>query len=434
MEDEIANNISTVPNLESHQQNEGDYQKAALYTSGATFLIFINAMTIASYFLRKKCKRGIPDLFMLSLAISSILTMLAVILILAYIRATGNESYDGLQALCYIQVYFGTMLRLLDVSITTAIMIDRFLALYKPLLYRVKIKFTYGKIVCTVLWIESGLIAMLPLVGFGRISMHMESFCTADWTSDIAYIVLIIAYIQFCIVLVSYVGIFRAISGLVSRQENMKNSQSLSYLSSRIQHRIVCNESGELGKSPALFLHRDENKISEKDTYLTVSTSQQRNSPLNTDTKDIDYVVIENKSAVLSDDVLSTPIKSSHSYDVSNNTTQRNRVSWFDDEDENKSNKVNGQPTLLVYTNVLKSSSEMVKQPSHNLQQLSQRKQSFPKRAASNMTKLRKHFSRRQQRTALKDFRTESLRFAKIMGVVVFLFYISWIPLAVSYT
>ena len=43
-----------------------------------------------------------------------------------------------------------------------------------------------------------------------------------------------------------------------------------------------------------------------------------------------------------------------------------------------------------------------------------------------------KYSSSSSSSSSLKDFRTESLRFAKIMGVVVFLFYVSWIPLAVS--
>lgn len=450
------NSISSSLNNKNHQQ-QADYQKAILYTSVAFFLIFINSMTIVSYFLRKKSKRCIPDLFMLSLAISSILTMLAVILILAFIRATGNESYDGLQALCYIQVFFGTMLRMLDVSITTAIMIDRFLALYKPLLYRVKFQFVHGKIVCAILWIESALIAMLPLVGFGRVSMHMESFCTADWTSEIAYIVLIIAYISFGIVLFTYVGIFRAISSLVSRQETMKNSQSLSYMSPRTQHKAVSNgeNNGVLGKqSPPLFSSQHQGNCNKTITSnLTVSSSQSKSLTRT--------VIFENNSAVVNSDVVTTTTTTASSltgiqqntFASNNNASKRNRVSWIDDEpskDIYKINRLKIQPPSSLYPLVeapkyLKKSRFQLSHHHHQI--ISKRKRSLSKRTASNIKKLHfstsQHLSKRQQRknkttiksssSSLKDFRTESLRFAKVMGVVVFLFYISWIPLAVSF-
>ena len=501
MEPEIFRNLSLSINYKNNnnisttsQHHQGDYQKAILYTLGAFFLIFINSMTIVSYFLRKKTKRGIPDLFMLSLAISSNLTMLAVILILAFIRATGNESYDGIQALCYIQVYFGTMLRMLDVSITTAIMIDRFLALYKPLLYRVKFKFSHGKIVCAVLWIESALIAMLPLVGFGRISMHMESFCTADWTSDIAYIVLTIAYISFGIVLVSYVGIFRAISGLVSRQETMKKSQSLSYMSPRAQHKTVYDnqEVNNVLKTQSPTLFSSPNSLQQRDCsaqLLTLSSSQVKFSPSSSET----CVVLENNSAIVDGEVFATtPTASTPTTSPTTQTQQNNPVisnsnihcvSWVDHDEPSKdvfNDKMKIQPTplspSLLLTDVVKSPeyNKMTSsinggtQPIHLPADVSKSSQGFPlsnhhryyqqqifqgkkplsKRTVFNVRKMRssisQHLSKRQQgrnRTpttkssslsSMKDFRTESLRFAKIMGVVVFLFYISWIPLAVS--
>ena len=428
------NNISISSLGGKHHQQQGDYLKAIFYTSGAVFVIFINSMTIVSYFLRKKSKRGIPDLFMLSLAISSILTMLSVVLILAFIRATGNESYEGIQALCYIQVYFGTMLRMLDVSITTAIMIDRFLALYKPLLYRVKFKFSHGKVVCAVLWIESALIAMLPLVGFGRISMH--SFCTADWTSDIAYIVLIIAYISFGIVLFSYVGIFRAISGLVSRQETMKKSQSLSYMSPRAHHKTVySNENIEVFEIESPTLYSQQNQSS---THNLAVSSQTTKSSLSTDD-------IQNNPATFN----------------SSNPSKRNRVSWVDDEPSFSVNDgIKLQPPFHLLPDLVKSS-EKSRLPSSDNQyhhrRAFQRKQPLSKRAEFTMRKIpftiSEHFNKKRTRrnnttnklsslsssssssspSSLKDFRTESLRFAKIMGVVVFLFYVSWIPLAVSF-
>ena len=461
----ISITLSRIGN-EGKQQQPGDYQKAVLYTAGAIFLIFINAMTIVSYFLRKKTKRCIPDLFMLNMAVSSIVTIVAVILILAYIRATGNESYDGLQFLCYIQVYFGTMTRLLDVSITTAIMIDRFVALYKPLVYRVKIKFNHGRIVCAILWIESGLIAMLPLVGFGQISMHMESFCTADWTSDIAYIVLIVAYFQFGIVLISYVGIFRAITGLVTRQTTMKNSQqSMSYVSPRIQHRVIPNnETSRENKSEIslVYLRRDDESVLSRSSFLKKQNREEREENFNSD------MVIENKTAFLLTDREGSLIEAKHDENheititaitaTTETVKKTNRsVSWFDEKEEQESNSKRNKTTRITnlgsLPDLVVDAHERISQAGQAGQQYSSEHQEPDEKFVNNtptttlsklkqlfrpISNLRRNLTVRQRRASrgssnIKDFRTENLRFAKIMGVVVFLFYLSWTPLAVSH-
>ena len=58
--DNNNNNISLLSLGGKHHQQQGDYLKAILYTPGADFVIFINAMTMVSYHLRKKSKPSIP--------------------------------------------------------------------------------------------------------------------------------------------------------------------------------------------------------------------------------------------------------------------------------------------------------------------------------------------------------------------------------------
>ena len=458
--------------------HDGDPQKAILYSLGALLLIFINSMTIVSYLMRKKTKRGIPDIFMLSLAISSILTMVAVILILAYVRATGNENFTGLMPLCYIQVFFGTMLRLLDVSITTAITIDRFLALYKPLVYRVKINLKHGKIICVILWLSSGIISTLPFLGFGRISMHMQSFCTADWTSDIAYVVLIMAYTQFAIVLLCYVGIFRAISGLVSRQETMKKSQSLSYVSpiptrkngisnehtletiSEKQLSGLENFAFEGQNSPTTSLdfivtpNNEESKLV-KDFTDTADNSPDLKREISIEESSLERIEEEHftqrKTFIENCDISQGPSisKSNNSKphlrekNINSHSKKNNRVSWLDTtETEAFSTHSNNSITQTA------NKQKLTKTLSTPLPHRDKPAQTSFTRTISDNTissKAKKRFSslsilrhiskRNRNRTSnasLKDFRTESQRFAKIMGVVVCLFYISWLPLAVS--
>ncbi|XP_066924221.1 alpha-2B adrenergic receptor-like [Clytia hemisphaerica] len=454
--------------------HDGDQQKAILYSLGALLLIFINSMTIVSYLMRKKGKRGIPDIFMLSLAISSILTMATVILILAYVRATGNENFTGLMSLCYTQVFFGTMLRLLDVTITTAITIDRFLALYKPLVYRVKINLKHGKIICIILWLSSGIISTLPFLGFGRISMHMQSFCTADWTSDIAYIVLAMAYAQFAIVLLCYVGIFRATSGLVSRQKTMKKSQSLSYVSPLpTRKKGIANE---ITMSSTILESISEKRVSGLDNFAFEGQSPSTSSldfivtPNNEESKlvkDFTENFPDTKRRVSMEETSldikegETPTKgrtftseTTHDRPVSksdyskppfkeNIKKKNNRVSWLNTaESESCDSRGNDSITQAA------DKPKLAKTHSSPLPHRDKPDQPSFTRAISDYTisqKAKKRFSsfnilrhlskRNRNRTSnasLKDFRTESQRFAKIMGVVVCLFYISWLPLAIS--
>ena len=483
--------------------HHGDPEKAALYSVGAAAVIFINIMTIASYMLRKKSKRVIPDVFMLSMAVSAVITMSAVILILAYVRATGNEYFIGLKPLCYIQVYFGTMLRLTDVSTATAITIDRFLALYKPLAYRVNVQLLHGKVVCLFIWIVSALIAMLPLVGFGRVSMHMQSFCTADWTSDITYVVLSLAYPQFVIVLVCYIGIFRAISKLVDRQKTMRKSQSLSY---QPTPDAVRRKNGIASVLPPSLSNRSLSSATETSTFyvnsvfeeeedVSVKTSStvHKHSELTPNMKKphipCDGENTNNKTT--STDSLEKDHKSNHLHHhhhigidksrlrkISSEIVgifrnrrsfkAKNRVSWFnvpeDAREESKINTINEvipeNGIVVEFTKNQKDNSNcFVKQseesntvneedsnsgyetkvttsvnntPRESIQ-LDITDKGNNKRFDSISDRLRSRFLKRTSSvTSIRTFRTESQHFAKVMGVVVFLFYVSWAPLAVS--
>jgi 7 transmembrane receptor (rhodopsin family). len=467
--------------------HHGDPQKAALYSGGAALVIFINSMTIASYMLRKKSKRAIPDVLMVSMAVSAIVTMIAVILILAYVRATGNEYFIGLKPLCYIQVYFGTMLRLTDVSTATAITIDRFLALYKPLVYRVNVKLFHGKLVCLLIWIVAALIAMLPLVGFGSVSMHMQSFCTADWTSDITYIVLLLAYSQFVIVLVCYVGIFRAISSLVNRQKTMRKSQSLSYeptpdavrrkngvVSSPLSLKnsntetstFYVNSVFEGEEEPAKKSSIDENVKCTHDrknsnTLVSNSTHENNNDSSKSsgnDPSSPEKVHRGNRHIGIDKSRLrkiSSEIVGIFRTRKTRSFKTKNRVSWFNLPEEKRAiareeSKINTiineavpeNATVVEFSGNLNTNDSCVNGPTEHASAPVPKNETTRKPVVGNnkrfdsvksdRSKSRFFLKRTSSVASIRTFRTESQHFAKVMGVVVFLFYVSWAPLAVS--
>lgn len=465
-----AMNNSTA-NITTIGRQEGDVQKAALYLSIALIVIFINAMTMLSYFLRKKSKRTIPDVFILSLSLSAIMTMITVIFILAFVRATGNEYFDGLMGACYVQVFFGTQLRLTDVSITTGITIDRFMALYKPLLYRVRIKLINGKIACLVMWTVSGIVAVLPLVGFGSISKRMESFCTANWTSEISYVVLSIAYVQFAVVLLCYIGIFRAISGLVNRQKEMSRSQTLSY--STVKHpprnklqkmnAIDCddvfgdgNNGDNLSYTNPVFLQDDIAKtvreLSEeniKSVLETVQEGEEFELKTKVRIKSIEKRKVSNVTQYFSSTSEATvdvsvrvnndqrrgyPEVHTKSKDTENKeeiSLRRTAIERTHPQTRHELIRAQSCPTAPIPNKrgkpekAFSESSEYGKVPLGNIGRL---------KSLSVIVRDKFKESRRKKNastSSMKNFWAENQRFAKVMGVVVFLFYASWLPLAV---
>lgn len=480
-----------------HSDRKDEIQKAIFYILIGTFVTFINGMTIVSYFLRKKSKRTIPDTFIFSLSLSAILTMITVIFGLAFVRATGKVCLDKNDVFCKSQAFFGTQLRMTDVSITTGITIDRFLALYKPLVYRVKVKVRHGKIASVIMWLVSGIVAILPLFGFGSTSTGMESFCTADWTSEISYVVLSLAYLQFGVVLLCYIGIFRAISGLVNRQKAMSRSQTLSYSTvkrprNKLQKmnaidyddvfvgvnndtmsytnpnfmedsiaKTVRELSHENIKSALETVHEGEEyevktkvriksierrKLSsnesqyfstKSETSVDVSVTVNNNNSKKNQSPDLKNAWSDNSQPLdhkeTQNDRSPDRIETVHPNESQQDKNEEAFDAHVDQGKKNKLKRTQSCPDVPTVKKVAKfekaysESKDYGKVPLGSIGRL---------KSISIIVKDRFKESRRKKNSStssMKNFWAENQRFAKVMSVVVFLFYLSWLPLAVSF-
>ena len=463
--------------------------KGVAYSSLALLVILINSLVLVGYAKKSKKNRGIPDIFVANLAISSIMTSVTVIQIVAYVRMSNNEYFNNLVAACYIQCYFGTALRLIDVATTTCIAIDRFVALWKPIFYRTKVKLKQGCIMCGTIWLVSGLIGLLPIIIDDGVSNEMESLCTADWTKPTAYIVLTFAYVQFIIVLVAYIGIFRCIKAFINRQKAMADSQSVTYNSStasptlsktsKLNRKFI--DRSHSGVSFASSISCDDSDSSiptisnpgfeiELTDKLCKLSQENIKSALNS-VKYASNIEVETQLKVRTalDSVPLTGVRTrGHSTSVDLRVKAAiNRVSWSTFPDDSRKNENNSDPddqkkgsnydpkskTTIVSTPIYENinfeesvKNEAVRKEDDDVflkETLAEKKEPSSLggekllRSISSVSvlvrnKLRERRLRRQS-SNLRLFWRESQKFAKIMGVVVFIFYLSWIPLAVSY-
>lgn len=438
--------------------------KGILYAFMASVVVFINIMVLVAYFIRDKKKRGILDIFVVSLAVSSILTSITVIGIVAYVRATNNEYFQGKMGECYVQFFFGTMLRLTDVATTTAIAIDRFIALYKPIFYRTKVKQRQGYIGCAIIWLSSAVIATLPPLGVGDISKDMESLCTADWSTSISIVVLTVTYTQFVIVLVCYVGIFKSIDAFVKRQKAMTKSQNVSTssadrrnsisslaLSDRSNNSLPTETPSESRSSSISFPNiAFESELTDRLCKLSHANIKAALREI----KGVEEIELETsmklKTVKTRREINSAQTVSKASSSVNLRIKAAiNRVSWSDSPDDFKVNPTDLQQkmenTTMATNGKLESHRRSSQIPNYvNLsddvfiendsnEQTDKEREKKPIRKSLTLLVRDKWRAKKLRRSSsIKHFWKESQHFAKIMGVVVLIFYISWLPLAVS--
>lgn len=463
--------------------------KGVAYSSLALLVILINSLVLVGYAKKSKKNRGIPDIFVANLAISSIMTSVTVIQIVSYVRVSSNEYFNNLLVACYIQCYFGTALRLIDVATTTSIAIDRFVALWKPIFYRTKIKLKQGCIMCGIIWLVSGLIGLLPILIDDGVSNEMESLCTADWTKPTAYIVLTFAYVQFIMVLAAYIGIFRCIKAFVNRQKAMADSQSITYNSptasptvpknSKINGNSIYRSNSSVSFASSISCDASNDSIPSNSnpgfeielTDKLCKLSQENIKSALSSVKYASNIEVETQLKVRTarDSVQLTGLRTrGHSTSVDLRVKAAiNRVSWSTLPDDNRKNENDGDPdgrkkrndghpkgkTTIAsspnYENIdfeVKVKNEAIKKEDDDVfleETMAEKKEPSSLggekllRSISSVSvlvrnKLRERRLRRQS-SNLRLFWRESQKFAKIMGVVVFIFYLSWIPLAVSY-
>ena len=434
----------TTPQSSTNEPNSTNMSAAATIGAFTIILAFENYLLIFAVSV-KKLKR-VPEILMFSLALSSLVNCCTTLVISAYQRALDNDAKHGIDKLCKLQFWFATTLRVNDIFVTTLISIDRFVAITKPFFYRARVRPEHGWISITTAFAISGVISSLPFAGFGSISRIIPSLCVAKWDSEISILIVGLAYIQFAIVLWCYIAIIWTVKKLVKRQKAMAKSQRITYDSPSMRHKNA--ESPSISVSPSF---ETSSTSLEVPSFIDKPVSLRVKAVLNRSYSNYEGCQSDSfglaKPEIHARDSLGGSIAS-----ICKDNSSLVSFSLPNHYVETESHFAGSTSSLTIrnHGELKRSATSPDTLPKDRSQRGLSNRGILPDDAGSSslslnrikpelnrhLNSLRKKwegsFLRRKKQTTERRQWQETEHFAKVMGVVVLLFYVSWIPLAVS--
>ncbi len=450
--------ISSTNGSFSSSTKEHNISAALLISGIAVFMAFENFLVVYAVAIKKF--RRVPDILIFSLSVSAITNSFTVLVIAAYHRAVDSNGVDGINTLCKVQSWFVVTLRISDVFTTTLISIDRYIATTKPFYYRANVTPMHGWTAILVTPVISGFISILPFVGFGAVGRDTASLCVISWDSAVSFLIVTIAYIQFIIVLYCYIAVILAIKKLIKRQKAIVRSQTISYESPSLSHRTT-------NSNVSLNLSHGTNSTAsspENTPVFTVRSVNLRKMALNRSLSNFEG----SHSEVFGMRSPEFPTKTSTHLEIPDHTKGKLRRAATSPEERPRARSPSpsghprahtASPVVLPkarsaspgeFSKTRTSSGELsstrsasIRAANHTLSSESIIQSNsfsswdrFRPNVNKHVSSLRKKwvgsFLHRAQNEERRQWR-ESEQFAKIMGVVVLMFYISWLPLAVSF-
>ena len=207
-------------------------QKAGAIIAGALILIFFlvgtvwNLFIIITFLVKNYLLKEPGNVLLFNVSISDLLICVTT-MVFTYVTAFGQEFVFGNNdisrcVLCKTSGFFLMFLVLVSLHLLSALSIDRFILLWKPLRYsQIMNRWKIG-IVCLVIYIICFILAVLPLAGFGEIEFNSRfASCVPRFTParNLFYVVLIVmeALIPIIILAITNVWTFRIVSKFLKR-------------------------------------------------------------------------------------------------------------------------------------------------------------------------------------------------------------------------
>ena len=435
----------TTPQSSTNEPNSTNISAAATIGAFTIILAFENYLLIFAVSV-KKFKR-VPEILMFSLALSSLVNCCTTLVISAYQRALDNDAKHGIDKLCKLQFWFATTLRVNDIFVTTLISIDRFVAITKPFFYRARVRPEHGWISITIAFAISSVISSLPFAGFGSISRIIPSLCVAKWDSEISVLIVGLAYVQFAIVLWCYIAIIWTVKKLVKRQKAMAKSQRITYDSPSMRHKNA--ESPSISVSPSFETSSTSVEVPsfvDKPVSLRVKAVLNR-SYSNYEGSQSDSFGLATPE-IRAKDSLGGSIASickdngsllsfslpNHCVEIESHFTGSTSSLTIHNHGELKRSATSPDtlPKDRPQRGGLSNRGILPDDAGSSSLSLNRLKPEINRHLNSLRKKWEGSFLRRKKQSTERRQWQETEHFAKVMGVVVLLFYVSWIPLAVS--
>lgn len=362
-------------------------------------------------------KKTVSDVLIGCLALIDLINGLGPVNISISMYYAGSGGFQGTNSinwLCLFYAWTSICLRLMACFVATLMSLDRFAAIVIPLYYRTQVTPKSAMITLTVLLIVSVIIASLPLIGVVSIRTYTP-LCSFDFTSPFAVFVVVLGYLQLLIVILCYVSLILGVNAFLSRQTLIKATQlRASIAASKSKHR-----DNTLADSSQQATNHKSSPLASARTSSMRLLSVDHTDPLRRGRSrslgPLPVVISEDRSSAQSRRSYSlTPLachRGSLSRVVMSTTLQRSK-------------SFSPRPQIKLNTDICYIYSEPNAKRGSDFEVIQE-------------SGLESEDEAKVQST-LKDFKRNSTtwkhsrRLAIVMGIVVLLFYISWMPIVVS--
>ena len=422
-------------------------------------ILFGNSLILASIGVFRT--RNLSDMLIGSLALIDFVNAcgpVTISVMMYLIHPLGFNVNTHLFWLCQMYVWLSAMLRLQACFIATLMAADRLAAIQTPLRYKTEVTMQRVGMIILMSCAVNFVIATLPVTGVCGIYPY-GPICSFDFTSTYAVFIALLGYVQLLFVVICYAGVISGVNKFLSRQRKMKTEQIRATIrtSFRSRTRISSLKPGtdtELHQiaNGKVYLTRNSSKSTLISEQSRKSNRQRIQKIKRTDQRGNKYVTAQSPdsygSTVLTGnqgstvDSLNRLPKLPSILEVSKgrrstSLTPLQNIPQLRLSRRSQSLGLNSRTAFSGTTNIVGSGKDTTQQ--FRRQSLQSRESSFNKNKYNILDKPIKGMkSEEAVRESLQKFKNTSAtwkrtrKLALVMGIVVVLFYLSWMPIVVS--
>eukprot|EP00794_Sanderia_malayensis_P015745 gene15745-17334_t len=176
---------------------------------------------------RFKKQRAVSDVLIGCLALIDLINGLGPvnISIAMYLtHARGLATLRNYNWLCLLYTWMSGVLRMMACFTATLMSMDRFVAIVAPFQYRAKARPKLAYSILCSLAAFSVVVNLLPVLGLVRVNVLMQ-MCSFAFNGPFATFVMVLGYLQALVVVVCYVSVMLEINAFLSRQTMLKATQ-----------------------------------------------------------------------------------------------------------------------------------------------------------------------------------------------------------------
>ena len=217
-------NLTTNNTTDEHADTDGVVARAATLVLMQCLIIPGNSLIVAA--IVTFTKRSVADVLIGCLALIDLLNGLGPVNIsisMYYMNLNGSHSMKDLEWLCLLYTWISTCLRLMACFVATLMAIDRFAAIVVPFFYRTRVTPRTTCLCLLVVFIFSVITATLP-VAINTIRTYIP-LCSFDFTSPFAVFIAVLGYLQLLIVVLCYLFVIFGVNAFLSRQSLIRATQ-----------------------------------------------------------------------------------------------------------------------------------------------------------------------------------------------------------------